>query len=641
MHRARSSLVLSAVIALSCTTLAAAGPPVSDTWTAPRNQSSPSATAATPFTVMSADGQRIVQAWHLDSDKIQVTRTTDGGQTWTDPVDLPMGAGAGLEDLAASRDGMHLVLVSRRFTGVDNQVSITRSHDGGATWTGPTFLTNPGSLTARAAISSDGQTILLVWTQTVSGTTRVYARVSPNGGTSWRDAELLSAVGFNSATPDVAMSATGTNAVVVWTRSGGGQASVIQSNRTADGGVTWASSSTLSTDGDIPHNPQVVLSTDGVRAATVWSRDTGVGRIRLAKSKSGGQVWESPITVSLSSLVESAPAIAASDNGMVINLVWQMSTLTYTKIANTCTQDWGSNWITQQVLSQKDVPATGPAIATSASGQRVTAAWTAYSNSNFRTQTVTSVDGCVSWTPHRFLSDPGWDSLLHNLVVSANGLRTAAAWTRYDGVNDRLQIARGSITTIPGAPENPQATPSDGSATVSWSAPGDDGGAAVSSYTVTASPGGQTCTSGATQCAVGGLTNGAAYTFSVTATNSMGTGPSSVSSAAVTPQASPQPAPTPTPTPTPDIPTKATVKATGGKSKLLVTIAPDRGPTTQWRFTVQRKRGKTWRTIGKARSTKGPKHRKVIDLPRGSYRVVVAPVAGYTGSTSKVVRLAR
>ncbi len=63
-----------------------------------------------------------------------------------------------------------------------------------------------------------------------------------------------------------------------------------------------------------------------------------------------------------------------------------------------------------------------------------------------------------------------------------------------------------------------------------------DGGATVSGYMVTASGGGRTCsTSSALTCEVTGLTNGTAYTFTATATNSVGRSASSEASAPVTP----------------------------------------------------------------------------------------------------------
>jgi outer membrane protein OmpA-like peptidoglycan-associated protein len=90
--------------------------------------------------------------------------------------------------------------------------------------------------------------------------------------------------------------------------------------------------------------------------------------------------------------------------------------------------------------------------------------------------------------------------------------------------------------TAPGQPTGVMATAGDGSATVSWTAPTDNGGADITGYSVTADPGGQTCTTtGDTTCTVTGLTDGDSYTFAVTATNGAGTGDRSGSSASVTP----------------------------------------------------------------------------------------------------------
>lgn len=105
----------------------------------------------------------------------------------------------------------------------------------------------------------------------------------------------------------------------------------------------------------------------------------------------------------------------------------------------------------------------------------------------------------------------------------------------------------GTPRTVPGSPSSVGATPANKQATVRWTAPANDGGAAVTGYTATASPGGAVCTSTTTTCTVTGLTNGKAYTFTVTAQNAAGPGVSSAPSAAVTPFAVKQKAKVSTP----------------------------------------------------------------------------------------------
>jgi hypothetical protein len=60
--------------------------------------------------------------------------------------------------------------------------------------------------------------------------------------------------------------------------------------------------------------------------------------------------------------------------------------------------------------------------------------------------------------------------------------------------------------------------------TVSWTRPAHDGGAAITSYTVTVEPGGASCTTTGTSCVIRGPHNGAGYTFSVVANNAAGIG---------------------------------------------------------------------------------------------------------------------
>ena len=92
--------------------------------------------------------------------------------------------------------------------------------------------------------------------------------------------------------------------------------------------------------------------------------------------------------------------------------------------------------------------------------------------------------------------------------------------------------------TIPDAPTIGTAVAGNAQATVSFTEPSSNGGSAITSYTATSSPGGITGTisqSGSGDITVTGLTNGTSYTFTVTATNAIGTSVASVASNSVTP----------------------------------------------------------------------------------------------------------
>lgn len=93
--------------------------------------------------------------------------------------------------------------------------------------------------------------------------------------------------------------------------------------------------------------------------------------------------------------------------------------------------------------------------------------------------------------------------------------------------------------TVPDAPTAVSATAGNAQATVSFTPPTSDGGAAITSYTVTTSPGGITATGSSSPLTITGLTNGTPYTFTVVATNSVGSSAPSAASAPVTPVTTP------------------------------------------------------------------------------------------------------
>ena len=86
----------------------------------------------------------------------------------------------------------------------------------------------------------------------------------------------------------------------------------------------------------------------------------------------------------------------------------------------------------------------------------------------------------------------------------------------------RARLTAAPVIVAPQPPTAVTGVAGDAKATVSWTAPADDGGSPVLDYTAMASPGGKTCSANGTSCEVSGLTNGTGYRFTVTARNAKG-----------------------------------------------------------------------------------------------------------------------
>jgi fibronectin type 3 domain-containing protein len=101
-------------------------------------------------------------------------------------------------------------------------------------------------------------------------------------------------------------------------------------------------------------------------------------------------------------------------------------------------------------------------------------------------------------------------------------------------------VSFANAITYGDSPEAPAITgisPGDLSAVINWSAPASTGSSAITSYVVTATPGGATCTwtFGPLSCTLNGLTNGSTYRVNVRAMSAVGPGLLSATSSSFVP----------------------------------------------------------------------------------------------------------
>jgi hypothetical protein len=180
----------------------------------------------------------------------------------------------------------------------------------------------------------------------------------------------------------------------------------------------------------------------------------------------------------------------------------------------------GSTWesvtpsSSQITVTVPDAPTIGTAVLGSNSDE-VNVYFTAPTNTGgapIDNYTVTSSNGTAqiaTVSPYKFTGLP--PGTLVTFTVKANN---SAGSSAASGVSTSVTPA-----TNPGAPTGVTAVRGNGEAIVSFTAPGSNGGATITEYTVTSNPGGITKSGSASSLTVTGLTNGTPYTFTVVAKN--------------------------------------------------------------------------------------------------------------------------
>jgi len=359
------------------------------------------------------------------------------------------------------------------------------------------------------AVASNSAATISWLAPSLAGFTTYTATASPGGGsctTSW-PTSTCSISGLNGGT-NYSVSVTAANAT--GTSSPSGSASV---------------------------TPYSVATAPTIGTATRLSATTvSVGYTAGANNGSAitGFTTTSSPSISLT-LTSAATANPLTYSGTFVQGQAYTFSMTATNGAGTSSSSGASNSITPYVAA---APATGIiGSVTSSSATTVSIPFTAPSSngSSITSYTVTS-------SPALALTYSGTTSpmAVTGSFVQGQSYTFSIAATNGAGTGAGSSVSNSVTPFAPGNPDAPSigvATTVDSqTVTVSFSAPINNRGSVITSYTATSNPGGITGTSSSSPITVTGLTVNTPYTFTVTATNGVGTSDSSTATIAVTPR---------------------------------------------------------------------------------------------------------
>jgi len=362
----------------------------------------------------------------------------------------------------------------------------------------------PGAPTAVSAVAADASA-------TVSWTAP-----APNGGSPITGYTVTASPGGQHTTAGPAI----TSAVITGLTNGTAYTFTVFATNAAGDGAPSAPSSAVTPLG-LPDPPTNVVATTANGVVTItWTPPANTGGSALVSYT----VNASP---GLRTGTETAPATS-----MLMNAFLHQP-YTFTVIA-TGARGSSAPSAPSNPVTPASVPDVPTAITATAGNGEATVSWTAplLDNGSPITQyAVTTVPGYT----HTFVDAPATTA-----VVTGLGHRT---YSFYVQAYNAVGYSNGGLsnTVTPTAPPSPPtrvtAVAGDAQATVSWTAPADNGGSAITAYTVTPTPSGTplTVAAPATAATLAGLTNDTAYTFTVVATTALGDSTPSAPSGAATP----------------------------------------------------------------------------------------------------------
>jgi hypothetical protein len=199
--------------------------------------------------IAAAPNNTLTAIWYRSdgsNDIIQTSSSTDGGATWSSVVDLSATGQDAYDSQIAAAPNNTLTAIWYRSDGSNDIIQTSSSTDGGATWSTPVNLSAAGESAYTPQIAAaPNNTLTAIWYRSDGSNDIIQTSSSTDGGATWSTPVNLSAAGESAYTPQI-VAAPNNTLTAIWYRSDGSR-DIIQSSSLAP-----SSSSSTSSDPGVP-----------------------------------------------------------------------------------------------------------------------------------------------------------------------------------------------------------------------------------------------------------------------------------------------------------------------------------------------------------------------------------------------------
>ncbi len=371
------------------------------------------------------DGTSLVAVWVSNSAGgivIKSSRSIDNGLNWSTPIEIS----SNTETAFAPRlqtDGDHFFAAWGSYdSGLGIQrILFSTSSDGGATWSAPIEVPSSVGLFTNPGMAVKNHTVTVVWSANVSPAIYIMASTSIDDGATWSSGTVIGVSVSNSTQPQVVDD--GDTITATWFQTNGSD-NLIQVASSTDNGATWNTPTTFSETGS---STFPTLTAGGGVTTVAWSRSlAGSNWIESASSSDQGSTWSAPVNVSDTSQWGYLP-LAATD-GSTITEVWSSNNGTTNEILISRSSDDGSTWSTPTAIS---TPLSNSFNVTIGSrGSVIAAIWLYNDGSGQGIQTAYSLNSGATWSTPVILSSTAPVSFSPQATVTSTMMSTV--WATQD-----------------------------------------------------------------------------------------------------------------------------------------------------------------------------------------------------------------